>query len=65
MSSVMQTQGQAITSLNKMVHGIMYTMTGQMELSGLHEDLGLLMHERDYVTSQEEKKLINDNILTL
>jgi len=65
MSTVMQTQGQAVTSLNNTVCGMMHTVGSQMEISGLQEELGLLMLEWDYADTDDDRRKLNDNICTL
>ncbi|KAF8323614.1 uncharacterized protein EI90DRAFT_3130253 [Cantharellus anzutake] len=65
MSSVVQAQSHAIAMLNRSMAGMVHTIGRQMQVSGLREEITLLVLEWDHTKTDAEKDAITNKIMVL
>ncbi|KAF8322352.1 uncharacterized protein EI90DRAFT_3157767 [Cantharellus anzutake] len=65
MSSVVQAQSHAIAMLNRLMAGMVHTIGRQMQVLGLHEEITLLVLERDHAKTDAKKDAITNKIMVL
>ncbi|KAF8328576.1 uncharacterized protein EI90DRAFT_1535381 [Cantharellus anzutake] len=65
MSSVVQAQSHTVAALNRLMAGMVHTIGGQMQVSGLCEEITLLVLERDHAKTDAEKDAITNKIMVL